>query len=142
MYCWVNAIARKTGKERVKRIIIGLERSDKACFARTKGRTRRVFVVCIRDVSVGDGHIVFLHVRDVRERYLRRHGKTGKAWRVRTFIDDGLTEQIIEGQAARTAAAQLRIDVFGPVERIKATVAAGFIGQDIRSRMITAGTKR
>src|SRR5438552_1655725 len=65
----IDAIISETSEEFAKSVIIRFQRGDIACLARAVCSLSAVVIVHIRDVSIRDWNIVFLHGCHIRERY-------------------------------------------------------------------------
>ena len=91
-----------------------------------------VIVVRVRDVPERDGDACFLHLRDVPERYVRRHPIEAR--------EAGVTERVCDRRAGRVfdnrvTAGDRGVDVEGAKEALEAGVATRLVGQEVVFRV-------
>ena len=108
------------------RLVRSLAGPGRRARVRVGGGVRDVGVVHVRDVAVGDGHAVLLHLLDVAERVACEHPVEAREAAGAGRVGDRLAGRVV----ARTAwRGDRRIDVLRAVERLEARVAAGLVGQ-------------
>src|SRR5204862_150528 len=80
------------------------------------------------DVAERDGHAGLLHLGHVPQRVAREHAVEAREAAVARRIGDGRAGRVVH---TGVAAGDCRIDVLGPVQRLEAGVAAGFVGKRV-----------